>query len=753
MKKRLLKNTAAALCAASLLITSAFAAGSGTGSAVYKNSTELTGGFTYENAISYNTSGQRVETHTIDLGAESYVYPIALACDTIYGGLTITQMIAYAESLGYNVLGAVNTDFCYTATKIPCGMVVEDGIYKCSSDQANALAISGDGAFAVTNPIVRITLTNQSGERTGQSVSTLHLNKTRGESGLYVYSEHFSTVSTRTSTDGWMVKLKILEGELTVQGEMKLEVTELYEGDKAQKIGEGNIILTADSLAGLGAEFEKFEIGDIVTLTTECSDKRLIDAGWVTGCGNILVQDGEINGTPSDWNASLQGYHPRTAIGIREDGSMVFYAVDGRSSLSVGATMLQLAEDLRDMGCVTVVNMDGGGSTALALRSGKTGEHTVMNIPSDGALRRCAGYILFVTDGEDTTKRLFLGEDGQYVLVGASLNLSTYSADSALRPASASGASFKAARGTLHGAKYTAPSFACLDIITLSSADAAGQGELHIVDKADTLVVKNSATGASVTSLTLAPGESVKLTVGAKLLQRDVFIDGTNISYSCSEGIGSITSGGVFTASGSGASGSITIEAAGASVTIPVSTTCVFSDINSHWAKGAIESLYNKGIVSGTGADTFSPDADMKRGDFILMLYRACGKPAVSGTADYSDVPTDSYYANAIAWAQQAGIAFGNGDGTFSPEATLTREQAFTFVYRALTELKINAPEPDTALLAQFSDGDTVSGYAKNAVSALIELGVVSGSDGLLSPQGTLTRAQMARVLYSCLQK
>lgn len=752
MKKRLLKTAASFICAAGILISSTLAAGLGTGSAVYKNTTELTSGFTYENSISFNASGRRVESHLVDIAADSAVYPITLACDTIYGGLTITQMIDYAEALGYNVLGAVNSDFYHTSTKIPLGMVVEDGIYKSSPDWSNALAISDDGAFVSQMPTVWVTLTNETGERAGQGISTTRLNKTRDISGMFIFTEHFSTVSTRTTTDGWMVRMKILEGSLSVGGEMKLEVTELYQGSQAQKIGEGNIILTAETACGLESQFEKFQVGDIVTLTTHCTDERLSEAKWVTGCGNILALNGQLN-APENWDSAILGLNPRTAVGIRDDGSMVFYTVDGRSSLSTGATMQQLAEDLLSMGCTTVVNLDGGGSTTLSLRSGKTGEHTIINVPSDGSPRRVAGYILFVTDGEAGGKRLFLNEDGQYVLTGATLDLGTYCADNALIPAHASGVSYKSARGTLNGTKYTAPSFACLEIITLSCADAVGQGELYIVDKADSLTVKNAATGAGITSITLAPGESLKLGVGAKKLGRDVCIDGTRISYSCSDGIGSVTSGGVFTASGSGVSGSITVEAAGLSVTIPVYTTCAFSDISSHWAKTAIEALYNRGIVSGTGEGSFSPDADMKRGDFILMLYRACGSPEVSANSAYTDVPADSYYAKAIGWAQHSGIAFGNGDGTFSPEATLTREQAFTFVYRALGQLKINSPEPDTALLAQFSDGDSVSPYAKNAVSALIELGVVSGSDGKLEPQNTLTRAQMARVLYSCLHK
>ncbi|MBR5261228.1 MAG: hypothetical protein IKV47_03550, partial [Oscillospiraceae bacterium] len=127
MQKSPLKSALLILCAVAVLTASVFAAGSGTGSAVYTDTTVFADGFTYEKAVSYNASGSRVESNLIDLAAESSVFPITLACDTIYGGLTVTQMIAYAESLGYDVLGAVNSDFYYASTRVPLGMVVEDG--------------------------------------------------------------------------------------------------------------------------------------------------------------------------------------------------------------------------------------------------------------------------------------------------------------------------------------------------------------------------------------------------------------------------------------------------------------------------------------------------------------------------------------------------------------------------------------------------------------------------------------------------
>ena len=135
----------------------------------------------------------------------------------------------------------------------------------------------------------------------------------------------------------------------------------------------------------------------------------------------------------------------------------------------------------------------------------------------------------------------------------------------------------------------------------------------------------------------------------------------------------------------------------------------------------------------------------------MLMLYNAAGKPQVSQAADFTDVKAEDYCATAIAWAQQAGIAAGTGDGTFHPQDTLTREQAFAFLYRALNRLGVTFTDGDLGLLAGFTDSETLIDYAKTPAATLISLNIVSGADGKLNPKGELTRAQMARMICSAL--
>lgn len=186
-------------------------------------------------------------------------------------------------------------------------------------------------------------------------------------------------------------------------------------------------------------------------------------------------------------------------------------------------------------------------------------------------------------------------------------------------------------------------------------------------------------------------------------------------------------------------------------VTVSAGPSAYFTDLaNYSWAVSSIDSLYAAGVVYGTGPGVYSPAAPMDRGSFLLMICRAFGFSASTGTG-FADVPSDSYYADAITTARSLGIALGNGS-YFYPTAPLTREQAAVFLLRAMRADGWTIADGTRAYLAAFSDSGAVSDYAVGAVAAMVQLGILRGdSSGRLDPQGTLTRAQMAMILYRAL--
>ena len=170
-----------------------------------------------------------------------------------------------------------------------------------------------------------------------------------------------------------------------------------------------------------------------------------------------------------------------------------------------------------------------------------------------------------------------------------------------------------------------------------------------------------------------------------------------------------------------------------------------FVDVkNTAYYTSAVEWTLKRMITQGTTDITFSPNGSCTRAHIVTFLWRAAGSPEPKSMSSFSDVSADSYYAKAVAWAVENGITTGTGDGKFSPDATCTRAQSVTFLFRAIGKLVDSK--------AEFSDVLTDSYYA-NAVAWAVENGVTNGiDDGLFGPDNSCTRAQIVTFLFRAYQ-
>ena len=169
--------------------------------------------------------------------------------------------------------------------------------------------------------------------------------------------------------------------------------------------------------------------------------------------------------------------------------------------------------------------------------------------------------------------------------------------------------------------------------------------------------------------------------------------------------------------------------------------TLDFADVSTDaYYYEAVKWAAKKGITGGTGDGTFNPNGSCTRAHIVTFLWRAAGSPEPKSTVSFADVPADSYYAKAVAWAVENGITLGTGDGTFSPNATCTRAQSVTFLYRAL------GTAPTT--VNGFTDVTADAFYA-DAVAWAVESGVTNGtSASTFSPNNGCTRAQIVTFQY-----
>ena len=179
-----------------------------------------------------------------------------------------------------------------------------------------------------------------------------------------------------------------------------------------------------------------------------------------------------------------------------------------------------------------------------------------------------------------------------------------------------------------------------------------------------------------------------------------------------------------------------------------------FSDVGAEltWASDAVDSLYEAYVIKGTGDGTFLPMGEITRADFILMLVRAFDLEGGS-QENFSDVTLGSYYYNAVNTAKAQGIALGNG-GNFNPSAGISRQDAMVLVSRTLKTLNLEITAEGLGSIRDYKDVALVSDYALEAVTEMVESGMIQGTSGFVNPKGTMSRAEMAvflnRVLEAC---
>jgi len=711
----------------------------------------------YGHIVSANPRG-RQDSHFLSYVPGGDIRPIVSAGATVHGGANIYSVIHHAQSRGHNVLGGINADFFSFQTGLMEGIYISDGQLRSSHHGRNAVFFREDGSAFFGNPTLTFNLYNTSaGERT----TVFFYNKFRQPGFLYLMDEHYAA-TTRTTTPGREVFFRITGGQVAVGNTILLEVADIRDSAGAVPLPPGYIVLTADRTSPHLAQLNQFSVGDQVTLSVSSSDPRVSEARWATGGGDILVSDGWIT---SGWDAAISGAHPRTALGIRPDGSVILYTVDGRlPGHSEGLTLRELAEEMIALGASQVINLDGGGSTTFAYRYPGNRDVAVMNRPSGGVLRNNVTYILLTSiyqgDGRpvhlqfrpthipvlggslvtptDLADRITMTDSGYFPLSTDGLTFARYGANPAL--GHQEGSAFRTTRQTAGGT-----------LTVYAENGARGRLPLSLVAEPERIDVRIG--GALVTDLRLAHGDSVQLCYYAILGGREMISSQDAYTVSVSDGVATVSPDGLLTVTGTpGDRGQITVSVGSVSRVIPIQVAAVFADTDGHWAEDYIRRMQLAGVVMGVATDHgthFFPNRNVSRGEFAAMLtrllevdpvhYQLTGREFV----DYDAIPN---------WIRPyAAVMFSRGYMTGRPTAagvqfdamdTITRAEAFTILGRLLDT---NSP---VSLLNRFPDGDAVPDWARNEIARLIDAGLIAGTpDGRLAPHDHVTRAEAAALL------
>ena len=182
-----------------------------------------------------------------------------------------------------------------------------------------------------------------------------------------------------------------------------------------------------------------------------------------------------------------------------------------------------------------------------------------------------------------------------------------------------------------------------------------------------------------------------------------------------------------------------------------------FKDVSSNqWFYKYVMGIVDKGIMTGTSSDTFSPNSLVTRAQVAQTLYAMSGKPSVTKSSGFKDVPTGKWYSNAVSWAAGVGVVSGYPDKTFKPNQNITREQFATVLYSYARNIETNNKGVNRQEdINYFWDDDNVASYALRAVKWAVAVGVMGStmpSDNWLSPKDSLPRSQLATMLLSYIE-
>ncbi|MCL2003935.1 MAG: phosphodiester glycosidase family protein [Oscillospiraceae bacterium] len=510
------------------------------------------------------------EEHILSFTPNAGLRPIVVSSDHIYqGGMTLEQAAEQAASrLGADVVAGMNASF-FNSNMTTIGLQVRQGVLSSYSREGGHLPSVGftaSGDVLLGEPGYSVTVTGAAG-----TVVVDRLNYQRTPERVHMYTRDFSA-TTGTTLQGMHVVMRVSD-RLRPGGALTGTVTRVLTGTEAHAIADDEIVLSASSQATID-RISFLTEGSWVVISADCADPRWNGINAAAVGLRYLVREGQSTGASDGARA------PRTVIGMRDDGSVVFYTVDGRQSgYSAGLTLNEAAARMIDMGCVTAIEMDGGGSTAMMVRLPGEASAELVNRPSDGRLRRSADFILLcnvfpASDGSAT--RLFPTPAYVTMMPDTPVSFTLRAADEFYRPVAGPYGPITSVSADPGVGRSDGLSFQALSpgdtTVAFHTANASGTARIHVTARLDSLSLTLAETGLALTEMFASPGQSIRLAADGRLNNAPVLSTPLSFVWAVEGDIGSVSPEGVFTAaSQAGKTGRITVSGGGLTASLNVS--------------------------------------------------------------------------------------------------------------------------------------------------------------------------------------
>ena len=719
--------------------------------------------------------------------------------DKLYGSLTKTEVVAdRLIGEGYDIIGGINADYFSLQTGVPMSNLIIDGeIISKDGTASYGFGFDENGNAFTGECYITASLTRAD----GRVMNIDCINKYRQPYSMYLLNTDFSTETHGTSLgldiiiDADTDRLKIGE---TIKG--TVTYAECYNG--SIRIPENSLVLTLDVNAPMFDDIADIAVGEEIEISVSApTEPRWETASIGMGStGEYILSNGVVTpGLPS-------GAHPRTAIGIKENGEILLYTIDGRQTgYSYGVQLTTLAQRMKELGCIEAINLDGGGSTTIVARLPGDDGISIMNKPSDKSARKVATNI-FVKNNLSPT-----GKIGQlmihptrtpYIMKGAEQVFSISASDTGFHAMNVSGkVSFdieNAQKSTItQNGVFTARDNGAVTI-TAQYGDITATREVVCIESPSAINIKNEKTGEILTSLKIKRNETIDLSAVPFLGYMDVVSDDECFSWSADEKIGNINSNGTFTASNSiGASGIISVSAGN---TVKEIKAYVLPDGNEDedllYSIIDTDIIDDMGILSGTISNEYHIDVQpenlkitvdgketeytLKDNVFTFDLPENSGKIHIVATNDlgyttmldislsenlsYENpfIDTEKNWARDIlSYMYNMGLVKGENTDAgliYNPNKEMTRSEFAVLICNFLQADLDKYASADVP----YMDIDEIPKWAMNHFKALYSLNILKGRDAgdgtfYADPKTGISRAEaftiLARLLPDGLKK
>ena len=717
--------------------------------------------------------------------------PVVMTGGSIYGKRNAQEAAEYMKNNEMVPMIGINASYFSFQTGIPMGHVITDGTVTSKDNRTlPGIGFKSDSTAFIEDMYIETNA--EFGE--AYQLQIPHINKLISPETqmLTLFTPDFGK-ETGVTTETLNVILENVSDKVRVGSDFTCTVGEIFTSDKPVELKQGQYVLSVYTKGNQWAItlINTMYKGEEIRVKTAAGNEIWNEA--VNGLGS----EGErllINGAVAD--GLEKGASPRTAVGIKADGNIIFYVIDGRQpGYSYGARKDTVAKRLKELGCVNALNLDGGGSTTIAGVYPGCDNTVILNSPSEGVLRNVTNFIFIRNAAKPTGKSemAYIYPYSGSILSGSTIPLDVKTVDENY---------YKTEHGNV---LYSTNEYG--SISENGELTALGEGNVTVKAETDGLTAAaayktvitpenirlfNAENNAELTQIDVYSGDTVHL-------KAESYFDGTKLlssndayRWSVNSAGVSIDESGVLVISDSfDGEAVLTVKAGGTDRSfkiigtkkaydpndypyseIKVQDNKVIVDMYSH--KGSINKTKSYVRIDGEKFDMSSAEtvdsnhirASFSQGDgFEGENYKILAVTVLDN--GYSNVnklsqisrPEENRFSDmsghwagrTVSYMNKMGVVKGydeNGESVFKPDGKVTRAE---FAVMAVNTLGIDLFSYENADLSCFADMESIPAWAWKYVAAAYDLGIIAGrqeTNGLyFAPGAEITRAEAAAII------